>query len=219
MTSLQILLDAAAAQSRAQTNPHTLARMQQAIDELRGSPALRKAVRAGQRAPDFRLPGGSGQTRRLYDLLHHGQVVLSFCWGGWSPYCNLELEAYRNLLPDLHAFGARMLVIAVETMESACGTLASNQPGFEVLSDRDLSVARAFGLAFEVPAVLCETDARHCVELPRGTGGSCGWLPVPATYVIAPGGDVIVAHVDADYRRRLEPVDVLAAVCGLARVA
>jgi hypothetical protein len=34
---------------------------------------------------------------------------------------------------------------------------------------------------------------------------------MPATYVIAPSGEVVLSFIDTDYRRRLEPVDAIAA--------
>ena len=37
-------------------------------------------------------------------------------------------------------------------------------------------------------------------------------LPVPATFVVGKGGKVIKAFVDADYTRRAEPDEVIAAL-------
>ncbi|WP_417728194.1 hypothetical protein [Roseovarius sp.] len=43
--------------------------------------------------------------------------------------------------------------------------------------------------------------------------GDENWeLPVPATYVIAKDGRVTLAYLDVDYRKRLEPEIVLAAL-------
>lgn len=41
--------------------------------------------------------------------------------------------------------------------------------------------------------------------------GDGAWsLPIPATYVVAKGGQILLASVDADYRHRLDPHDALA---------
>ena len=40
-------------------------------------------------------------------------------------------------------------------------------------------------------------------------------LPVPGTFVVDRGGVIRLAHVDADYTRRLEPDELLAAVRSL----
>ena len=42
-----------------------------------------------------------------------------------------------------------------------------------------------------------------------GINGDDSWeLPVPATFVIAPDRNVLLAHIDVDYRRRLAPEDI-----------
>jgi len=43
--------------------------------------------------------------------------------------------------------------------------------------------------------------------------GNGRWvLPVPAAYVIDRRGQIVYAHIEADYRERAEPEDVLAAM-------
>jgi hypothetical protein len=61
--------------------------------ELAASGITPRAVKAGDRAPDFRLPDARGGHVRLRDLLAKGPVVVSFYRGGWRPYCNLKLRA------------------------------------------------------------------------------------------------------------------------------
>jgi peroxiredoxin len=47
-------------------------------------------------------------------------------------------------------------------------------------------------------------------DLPKTNGNGRWALPVPATYVIDCNGIIQYASVDADYRNRAEPKDVLA---------
>jgi peroxiredoxin len=48
--------------------------------------------------------------------------------------------------------------------------------------------------------------------------GDESWvLPTPATYVIDTDGTIALAFVDVDYRNRLEPADILAALQSLSR--
>ncbi|CCD90714.1 fragment of putative AhpC/Tsa family protein, selenocysteine-containing oxidoreductase (part 2) [Bradyrhizobium sp. ORS 375] len=44
-------------------------------------------------------------------------------------------------------------------------------------------------------------------------------LPMPATYVVAKGGGILLAHVSPDYRTRLEPQAALAALTSSAAAA
>ena len=41
------------------------------------------------------------------------------------------------------------------------------------------------------------------------------FLPIPATYVVASDGRVVAAHVDPDFRKRMEPADIVAALVAL----
>ena len=50
--------------------------------ELAASGITQHAVKAGDRAPDFRLPDARGGYGRLRDLLATGPVVVSFYCGG-----------------------------------------------------------------------------------------------------------------------------------------
>ena len=57
---------------------------------------------------------------------------------------------------------------------------------------------------------LAEGDARGR-DLAQWNGGD--WtLPVPGTFVVGTDGRIVLAHVDADYRSRLEPAHAIAAV-------
>lgn len=46
--------------------------------------------------------------------------------------------------------------------------------------------------------------------LPDVNGTSDWQLPIPATFVIAPNRQILLAHIDVDYRNRLEPSEALA---------
>jgi peroxiredoxin len=64
--------------------------------ELAASGIMQRAIKAGDPAPDFRLPDARGGDVQLRDLLAKGPVVVSFYRGGWCAYCNLELRALQS---------------------------------------------------------------------------------------------------------------------------
>lgn len=88
--------------------------------------------------------------------------------------------------------------------------MGKNETDIPVLSDINGAVMDAYGLSFDLPERLR--------EMYRGLGfpdrnPETGWrLPVPATFVIDPSGVIRSRHCLADYRYRMEPRDVLAAV-------
>ena len=84
---------------------------------------------------------------------------------------------------------------------------------FDVLTDFGLGVARDYGLTFRLPPDLRELYAGSMrLDLSRFNGDESWELPIPATFVIEPGGTIVYASADPDYTRRPEPTEVLAAV-------
>ena len=81
-----------------------------------------------------------------------------------------------------------------------------------MLSDDGNRVASAFGLTFRLPDAVSDLYKGFGIDLEASNGEGSQTLPVPATFVIGKGGKVIKAFVDADYTRRAEPDEVIAAL-------
>jgi hypothetical protein len=73
-----------------------------------------------------------------------------------------------------------------------------------------LHTTRAFGVAFELPRRLLDlyADFSHPLEDFNGEDGSKE-LPLPATFLIRTDRIITYAHVEADYTRRSEPLEIL----------
>lgn len=182
------------------------------IEELRASFALERAIRTGDRAPDFTLPDPRGREVSLAILLEARPAVVTFYRGGWCPYCNSQLRAYQAILPEITARGARLAAISPQLPDGSLSTAEANELTFDVLSDIGKSVARTFGLVWSLPEELRAALLSNNKALP-GINGDHSWeLPVPATYVIARDGRVALAAIDVDYRNRLEPDAILTAL-------
>ena len=83
-----------------QTDPETVCALLKAEAAL--GPEIRsRALKAGQRAPDFRLTDPQRGIVRLGFLLRAGPVVISFNRGAWCPYCLQELEALALIRSDV----------------------------------------------------------------------------------------------------------------------
>jgi peroxiredoxin len=204
------------AKNARQYPPELSVAIQRSIDELAASKAPKRALKAGDCAPDFLLPDTSGHTIALSDLLRRGLVVLSFYRGGWCPYCTTELRAYQALLPEIRALGAELVAISPQTQHHSLLTAGENGLSFPVLSDPGGRVAERFGLNYAVPGALRKLAERFGQRMTGINGAEDRRLPMPATYVIAWGRCIILAGVHADFRRRLEPVEVLVALRDIA---
>lgn len=195
--------------------PERVAMMESATADLRATGIEARALQAGSLAPELTLPDALNRPVRLATLWARGPLVLLFYRGGWCPYCNLELRAWQQQLPELQRLGAQLVAVSPQTPDNSLSTAEKNELAFPVLSDSALQAATGFGVAFEMPLELIELYSRVGNDLAVLNGNGRWVLPVPATYVIDRDGRITFAHVEADYRDRAEPRDVLAAVAAL----
>ena len=124
--------------------------MQRHIDELRASTIARTTLKVGDQAPPIVLKNAKGTTVDVGALIKKGPVVVTFYRGGWCPYCNLELKAYQEMLPEIAAAGASLVAISPEKPDDTLSTVENNALRFELLSDLAQKVGRAFGLVLRV---------------------------------------------------------------------
>ncbi len=188
------------------------------IEELRAGFALERAIRTGDRAPDFTLPNQQGRPVALAMLLEAGPAVVTFYRGGWCPYRNIQLRAYQAVLPEITALGGRLIAISPQLPDGSLSTAEANKLTFDVLSDIGNRVARFFGLVWALPEELRAALRSNNKALPDINGDDSWELPVPATYVIARDRRVALAGIDVDYRERLEPDAILSALRSLRPV-
>ncbi len=185
--------------------------MQRHIDQLRNGAIARTMLKVSDRAPAIVLANAKGATVDVGALLAKGPVVVTFYRGGWCPYCNLELKAYQDILPQIAAAGACLVAISPEKPDDTLSTAQKNALGFEVLSDVGQKVGRAFGLVYEFTEELKSAYRGFGLDIPARNGTPGEWaLPVAATYVIDRDGAIVYAYTDVDYRDRADPRDVLA---------
>jgi peroxiredoxin len=184
--------------------------MQRHIDQLRSGDVARTMLKIGDRAPPVVLKNASGAMVDVATLLEKGRVIVTFYRGGWCPYCNLELKAYQEVLPEIVAAGASLVAISPEKPDDTLSTAEKNALTFEVLSDVGQKVGRAFGLVYEFTEELKSAYHGFNLDIPARNGTPGEWaLPVSATFVIDRDGSIIYAYTDVDYRDRADPRDVL----------
>jgi peroxiredoxin len=125
------------------------------------------------------------------------------------------LRAYQAVLPQIAALGARLVAISPQLPEQSLATAQTDELTFDVLSDVGNHAARRFGLVYALPEELRAALRSNNKALP-GINGDESWeLPVPATYVIARDGRVVLAYIEVDYRKRLRPDTILDALRSL----
>lgn len=81
---------------------------------------------------------------------------------------------------------------------------------FPLAQDAGNVVAASYGLKYAFPDYAREAYQAIGADLADYNEVDPWTLPVPAVYLIRRDGVIHHAHVDSDYRRRMEPLDVLA---------
>lgn len=184
--------------------------MASALEQLAASGIAEQAPREGSASPTFSLPNAEGKTVDIGAMVEQGPVVVSFYRGGWCPYCNLELRALQERLPEIEALGAKLVAVTPETPDNSMTTKQKNEVAFEVLSDTGNKVAREFGLVFRLPDALNDVYVNQFgVDVEAANGDQTHELPIPATFVIGKGDEIIKAYVEPDHGKRLDPDDIV----------
>ena len=183
--------------------------MHRGTDELIASGQAQRAKKAGDTAPEFTLNDPDGKPVSSRELLARGPLVISFYRGVWCPYCNLELQALQEALPDIAARGASLVAISPQTAPNSRKSQRDNKLGFPILSDRRSEVANAFGIRFALPDYLVELYKGFKNDLPTFNDDPSWVLPMPARYVIATDGTIAYAEVNPDYTQRPDPSELL----------
>jgi len=192
-----------------------LATIDRAIEELQASGLAASALQAGDRAPDFELPDGDGVLWRSQDLLRHGPLVMVFYRGRWCAYCNAQLVALQQVHSRIAASGASLVAISAQTQKHSYMTRDMHRLRFPVLSDSGNQVARQFGLVYRIPPELRQMYESIFTKLPGYNGDQTWELPLAATYIVRSEGAIAYARLDADWRQRAEPEDVLSSLAQL----
>ena len=195
-----------------QIGEETLSAYDRDAEEMGASDLFDGAAGVGDRAPLFRLPDARGGEVALDDLLEDGPVVLVFYRGAWCPYCNLQLAVLQHALTDIRATGATLVAVSPQSPDQSLTLAEQKALEFPVLSDAGNAVASKYGLVFTQSEAVTSTSRQLGIELPHFNGDDSNTLPAPSTFVISEDGMIRFASVSGDYRWRVGPEEVLAAL-------
>ncbi|MEO9953912.1 peroxiredoxin-like family protein [Nonlabens sp.] len=216
MSTLRELTDAKIAMGR-KNNPEFMKGVDAIIENAKEFELGKHAIKIGEKAPVFKLPNAQGEYVELASLLKNGPVVITFYRGSWCPYCNLQLRALQDKLNDINALGAQLIAISPEVPDGSLTESEISKMDFTVLSDQDAQVASQYGVAWEVPEFLMEhMRVDRDLDLKKINNGNASVLPIPATFILGTDGTVKWNYVNADYRTRSEPEEIVEALKKLA---
>jgi len=163
----------------------------------------------GQSIPNVNLITPDSTAFNLNFACAKQPTILTFYRGGCCPYCNRHLEALQAIEPDLLKLGYQIIAISPDRPEVM--REHADEKGFHylLLSDSDMTAAKAFGLAFRVDeATLTKYTTKLNIDIEADSGYDHHLLPVPAVFIVGKDGIIKYSYVNPNYKIRIEP-DVL----------
>jgi peroxiredoxin len=169
----------------------------------------------GDQMPDFLLPDQNGTLLSLRSMLSRGPVVISFNRGHWCPYCKIDLRGLAAIAPEAARLGGRIVSIMPDRADVLNEAFAHGASPFPILTDIDLGYSLSLGLVYWIGTDVTALYQEVGIELERYHGNGGHFLPMAAKFVVGPDGLVKARQVDIEFRQRMEPEAVLAALRNL----
>jgi peroxiredoxin Q/BCP len=115
--------------------------------EMAQQPAAAPAVelKAGDKAPDFTLPGTDGKTHTL-SAYKGKEVVLAWYPAAFTGGCTAECKSFRDAGAAIKNFDVAYFMASVDTPEKNADFAKQEEANFPMLSDPDKKAATAYGV-------------------------------------------------------------------------
>ena len=118
-------------------------------------------LKAGDKAPDFTLPGSDGKTYHLADFRDKQVVVLAWFPMAFTPGCTTECKSFRESGDALRKFDAAYFTASRDTAEKNRKFAESLAVDYPILSDPAGDVARAYGVVGGIRPLGAALDVLH----------------------------------------------------------
>jgi peroxiredoxin len=161
-----------------------------------GLPDQRAAVAVGSKAPDFHSVDADGREFRLSGL-EGSRVLLKFFRGTWCPYCVADLRLWSGRRAELRELGLKLVAVSHDSVEELRRFKRGHDWDMTLVADPDLEIIRRYNL-------------QNRNFTPKG--GPFRDMAIPAAILIDTDGNVLWMSQATDFRVRLHPDKVLAAL-------
>lgn len=103
-------------------------------------------LNAGDKAPDFTLPGSDDEDYKLSELLKEGPVVLAWFPKADTPGCTAECKSITKNGHLIRKFKVNYFMISVDSKDDNEAFAEKYSADFAILSDKTQEVAKAYGV-------------------------------------------------------------------------
>jgi peroxiredoxin Q/BCP len=102
-------------------------------------------LKAGEKAPDFKVQSDQGEDVMLSQFLGKKDVILYFYPKDNTSGCTKEACSFRDNMPKFDTKNAVVLGVSPDSVKSHQGFIQKQNLNFTLLSDPDHQVAEAYG--------------------------------------------------------------------------
>jgi len=173
-----------------------------------------KQLGVGDKLPAAILKTQDGAAFGLASAIAQKPAVLIIYRGGWCPYCSKHLSSLVEIEDALAKEGVQLLAISPDQPSKLAETADQHSDfHYTLLSDQDIEFLEALGIVFTVPEDrVSKYKNNYHIDLEAASGRTHHKLPHPAVYVVDTSGTIRFAHIDPNYKVRLDPDAILEAV-------
>jgi peroxiredoxin len=181
-----------------------------ASQNLADSPSKVTPLAVGSTAPTGVVTTVDGPID-LGEAIAHKPTILVFYRANWCSLGNRALAEFRDNAQIYEDLGFQIIAISVDTPESLKSAIEKNRLSYTLLSDRGLSLASAYGIAFRAPKDLVNSYAEKGISLPSipSEQGAAGLL-VPSVFIVDRNG--VIRWVFSNPKKNPTRNELIAAV-------
>jgi peroxiredoxin len=166
----------------------------------------------GAKVPKLFLRTADAKAFDLNGAIAAKPTVIIFYRGGWCIYCNTQMAQLLPIAQQIKNLGFQIIAISPDRPAKLAETADKHQMGYTLLSDSTMAAAKAFGIAFKLDEPTLAKYAEYGINLDDASGQSHHLLPVPSVFVLGTDGTIKFEYVNPDYKVRIPPDLLLAAV-------
>ena len=128
----------------------------------------------------------------------------------------MQLGQLQKIESQLTELGYKIIAISPDRPEKLRASIRKHKLSYLLLSDAEMSAARAFGISFRVDDATLERYKGYGIDLEDASGQKHHLLPVPSVFLVGTDGVIKFRYVNPDHTVRIEPDALLAAATASA---
>lgn len=164
---------------------------------------------AGDVLPHFSLANIHNQLIDSDTLLSNGKLIITFFRGSWCPYCNLQLKAFQDAIPQIKAKNATLIAISPQTYTFSNQLAEEHALDFEILFDKNNEYAQELGIVITLQDFVLSHYEALGIDLKSFNCSNDHSLPIPATFIIENNGRILYTFTDVDYTKRANIQEII----------